>query len=167
VLRSGTRVRISAQLIEARTDTHLWAESYDEDLRDVLELQSDVAWAIAREIQVKLTPEEKAQLERAHPVDREAYEAYLRGRYHWNKRTAAEMKKGSEHFLQAIERDPRYAVAYAGLADCAALSGWWGFASPEDGCGRAKRAALKALEIDESLAEAHTSLGFAILHYDF
>ena len=167
VLRSGTRVRISAQLIEARTDTHLWAESYDEDLRDVLELQSDVAWAIAREIQVKLTPEEKAQLERAHPVDREAYEAYLRGRYHWNKRTAAEMKKGSEYFQQAIERDPRYAAAYAGLADCAALSGWWGFASPEDGCGRAKRAALKALEIDESLAEAHTSLGFAILHYDF
>jgi len=90
VLRSGTRVRISAQLIEARTDTHLWAESYDEDLRDVLELQSDVAWAIAREIQVKLTPEEKAQLERAHPVDREAYEAYLRGRYHWNKRSGDE-----------------------------------------------------------------------------
>ena len=166
VLRSGMRVRISTQLIEARTDTHLWAESYDRNLRDVLELQSEVARAIAREIQVKLTPRERTELARARPVDPEAYEAYLKGRYHWNKRTAAGIKKASEYFAQAIEKDGNYAPAYAGLADCAATAGWWGFASPEEGGGRAKVAALKALEIDDTMAEAHASLGFAILHYD-
>jgi TolB-like protein/Flp pilus assembly protein TadD len=167
VLRSGVRVRISTQLIEARTDTHLWAESYDRDVRDVLELQSDLARAIAREIRVKLTLQEQTQLARVRPVDPAAYEAYLKGRYHWNKRTSAGMKKGSEYFRQAIEKDRGYAAAYAGLADCAAISGWWGFVSPENGCGQAKAAALKALAIDDSMAEAHASLGFAILHFDF
>lgn len=167
VLRAGDRVRIAAQLIDAAKEAHLWAESYERDLRGVLALQAEVAQAIAREIQVKLTPDEKAQLERARPVDRHAYEAYLRGRYHWNKRTAAGIKNGLEYFQQAIEKDPTYSAAYAGVADCAAMAGWWGFASPEEGCGRAKRAALKALEIDDSIAEAHTSLGFAILHYDY
>jgi TolB-like protein/DNA-binding winged helix-turn-helix (wHTH) protein/Tfp pilus assembly protein PilF len=166
VLRSGDRVRISTQLIQARTDTHLWAESYDRDLRDVLALQAEVARVIAREIQVKLTPQEQTQLASIHCVQPEALEAYLKGRYHWNKRTIAGIKKGSDYFQQAIERDPSYAAAYAGMADCAGISGWWGFVSPEDGCGRAKAAALKALAIDDSMAEAHASLGFAILHYD-
>jgi tetratricopeptide (TPR) repeat protein len=167
VFRSGERVRISTQLIHASADTHLWAESYDRDLRDVLNLQSEVARAIARQIQVKLTSKEQTQLERVRPVDREAYEAYLKGRYHWNKRTLVGLRKALEYFQQAIESDPSYAAAYAGLADCASISGWWGFASPQDGCGRAKAAALKAVEIDDSMAEAHASLGFAILHYDW
>jgi TolB-like protein/DNA-binding winged helix-turn-helix (wHTH) protein/Flp pilus assembly protein TadD len=167
VMRSGQRVRISAQLLDARSDTHLWAESYDRDLRDILALQSEVAHAIAREVQVKLTPQEHAQLAQTRPVDPQAYEAYLKGRYHWNKRSGEGVRKGAEYFQLAIEHDPSYAAAYAGLADCAGISGWWGFASPENGCGRAKAAALKALEMDPTLAEAHASLGWAIVHYDY
>jgi TolB-like protein/Tfp pilus assembly protein PilF len=166
VLRSGERVRISAQLIEASTDTHLWAESYERDLRDVLQLQSEIARAVAREIQAKLTPGEQEQLARARSVTPEAYEVYLRGRYQWNRRTADGFRKGAEHFLQAIEIDPNYAAAYAGLADCAGSAGFWGFTSPAQGCGSAKAAACKSLEIDET-AEAHTSLGWALIHYDF
>ena len=167
VMRSGDRIRISAQLIHAPTDTHLWAESYERDLRDVLGLQAEVAGAIAREVAVKVTPHEQAQLARSHQVDPEAYEAYLKGRFHWNKRTIEGLKKGGEYFQQAIEKDPGYAAAYAGLADSAAILGWWGFVPPDQGCGRAKAAALKALEIDDTLADAHASLGFSLLHYDF
>jgi len=166
VVRSGERVRISVQLIEARTDRHLWAESYDRDLRDVLTLQTEVARAVAKEIQVKLTPREQEQLARTRPVDPDAYEAYLKGRYYWNKRTAEGFRRGAEYFERAIEKDPSYAAAYAGLSDCACSAGFWGLASPSEGCGRAKVAARKSLEIDET-AEGHTSLAIAILHYDF
>ena len=166
VLRSGDRVRISAQLINAATDKHLWAEEYERDLRDVIALQSEVARAIVAEIQAKLTPSEREQLARSRPVNPEAYEAYLKGRFYWNKRTPAGVKKGAEYFQQAANKDPTYAAAYTGLADCAGVAGFWGFASPAEGCGRAKAAALRALEIEDT-AEAHASLGFAILHYDF
>jgi TolB-like protein len=166
VLRSGERVRISAQLIHATADSHLWAESYDRDLRDVLALQADVTQAIVREIQVRITAQERAKLARVRPVDPEAYEAYLKGRYHWNKRNGPGIRKGVEYFQQAIEKDPTYAAAYAGLADSAGIAGWWGFVPPEQGCGRAKAAARKSLEIEET-AEAHAALGWAIIHYDF
>jgi len=101
-----------------------------------------------------------------HAVDPEAYEACLKGRYHWNKRTGDGVKKGAEMFQPAIKKDPTYAAAYAGLADCANSAGFWGFAPPPEGCGKAKAAAQKALEIDDT-AEAHAALGWAILHYDF
>jgi TolB-like protein len=166
VLRAGERLRISVQLIEARTDQHLWAESYDRDLRDVLDLQTEVARAVAREIQVKMTPREQEQLERIHRVDAQAYEEYLKGRYYWNKRTAESFRRGAEHFERAIEKDASYAAAYAGLADCASSAGFWGLTSPSDGCGKAKSAARKSLEIEETV-EGHTSLAIAILHYDF
>ena len=125
VLRSGDRVRISAQLINAATDKHLWAEEYERDLRDVIALQSEVARAIVAEIQAKLTPREQEQLARSRPVNPEAYEAYLKGRYYWNRRTPSGVKKGAEYFQQAIERDPTYGAAYAGLADSAGIAGWW------------------------------------------
>ena len=164
--RSGDRVCISAQLINASTDTHLWAERYERDLRDILALQSEVARAIAEEIQIKLTPRERAQLGQTRMVNPEAYEAYLKGRYYWNKRTPDAVKRGAEYFHLAIEKDPTYAAAYASLADGAAVTGFWGFVSPEEGFGRAKSTARKALEIDET-AEAHAALGWALLHYDF
>jgi adenylate cyclase len=167
VQRSGVRVRISAQLLHAPTDAHLWAENYDRDMRDVLALQSEVAQAIAREIQVKLTPVDQARLAEARPVVPEAYECYLKGRFFWNKRTADGMAKGAEYFQLAIDRDPTYALAYTGLADSATRLGFWGHVRPEQGCLRGKAAASKALELDDTLAEAHASLGFAILHYDF
>ena len=167
VLRSGERVRISAQLIHAPTDTHLWAESYDRDLRDVLALQSEVAQAIARQVQVKLTPQEQTNFAQVHPVDPEAYEAYLKGRYHWNRRNREGFGKAGEYFQQAIAKDPTYAIAYAGLADCLSSLSLWGLVPPDEGCGKAKGLALQALEMDGSLAEAHTSLAWATMHYDY
>jgi TolB-like protein len=167
VLRSGDRVRISAQLVQASTDTHLWAESYEGDLRDVLGLQADVAQAIAREVQVKLTPQERAHFAQVHPVDPEAYEAYLKGRYHWNRRSGEGLGKAVQYFQQAIAKDPTYAAAYSGLADARSILGLWGLVPPEEGCGRAKGLALQALEMDGSLAEAHTSLAWATMHYDY
>jgi TolB-like protein/Flp pilus assembly protein TadD len=166
VLRSGRRVRITAQLIDAHTDSHLWGESYDRDLRDLLELQSEVARAIAREVQVKVSPEERIELDRARSIDPEAYEAYLKGRHHWNKRTSGDLNKAIDYFQHAIEKEPNYAAAHTGLADCAGRAGFWSFASPTEGCGKAKGAALKSLKIEET-AEARTSLGWAIMHYDW
>jgi len=166
VLRSGSQVRISVQLINASSDTHMWAESYDRDLRDILTLQSEVARTIAAEVQAKLKPREQEQLASVRPVNPEAYMAYLKGRFYWNKRTPGGLNRGTEHFQQAIERDPTYAAAYAGLADSAGIAGWWGFVTPEQGCGLAKEAARKSLEIEET-AEAHASLGWAMIHYDF
>jgi TolB-like protein/tetratricopeptide (TPR) repeat protein len=166
VQRSGGRVRICAQLVEASTDTHLWADSYERDLRDVLSLQSEVVRAIVKEVQIKLTPQEQAHLARANRVDPEAYDAYLRGRYYVQRRGDA-LRKGVQCFEHAIERDPTYAAAYAGLADCLSLLGWWAFVPPLEGCGRAKEVALKALQLDESLGEAHASLAWATVHYDY
>jgi TolB-like protein/Flp pilus assembly protein TadD len=166
VLRSGKRVRISAQLVNAATDKHVWAETYDRDLSDILALQAEVASSIVREIQATVTPPERLQLARRQEVHPDVYEAYLKGRYFWNKRTLVGMSKGAEYFQQAIAKDPTYAPAHAGLADSAARLGWWGFVSPEEGCARGIAAARRALEIDDTLAEAHAALGFALLHYD-
>jgi tetratricopeptide (TPR) repeat protein len=161
VMRSGERVRITAQLIEGATDRHLWAESYERDLTDVLALQSQVARAIAEQIKVKLTPQETTRLTSALPLDPVAHEAYLRGRYHWNRRTEEGLKKSIDFFNQAIERAPDYAPAHAGLADSYIILGNFGLFRPEDAYPRAKAAAMRALELDDSLAEAHTSLAFA------
>jgi len=167
VLRVGRRVRITAQLIDAPKETHLWAESYERDLRNVLALQSELAQAIAQEVQVKLTPQERKHLAQTRAVDPEAYEAYLKGRYHWNRRSRDGLGKATQHFQQAIARDPTYAAAYAGLADCVSILGWWGFVSPERGCGKGKALALKALEFDPSLPEAHTSFAWSTAYYDY
>ncbi len=158
VLRSGDRIRISAQLIHAATDRHLWAESYERDLTDVLELQSEVARAIAEEVQIKLSPQEAGRLRGTGPVKPEAYDAYLKGRYFWNKRDRAGVTEGLRYFEHAIELEPTYARAYAGVADSYIIIGsnFWG--SPQKAFSKAKAAALRALEIDDTLAEAHTSL---------
>jgi TolB-like protein/Flp pilus assembly protein TadD len=166
VLRAGDRVRITAQLIDAAREAHLWAESYERDLCDVLTLQSEVAQAVAREVRVKLTPQEQAHIAQVHRVDREAYEAYLKGRYHWNRRPG--LRKGIEAFEQAIAKDPTYAAAYAGLADCLSALSAWGVVPANEGCVKAKMLAEKALELDHSSVEAHTSLAFAALYnYEF
>ncbi len=167
VLRSGERVRITAQLIHAPTDRHLWAESYERELSDVLRLQSQLARAIARQIQVKLTPRQEAQFVSAGSIDPEAYEAYLKGRYHWNKRFEEDVLTSIEYFRRAIDIDPTYALAYAGLADSYNMRGSYGHAPPKDVMPRAKAAAVKALEIDSTLAEAHASLGYAYATYDW
>jgi TolB-like protein/Flp pilus assembly protein TadD len=159
VLRSGDRVRITAQLIQAKAERHLWAESYERDLRDIFALQSEVAQAITNEIKIKLTPQERTRLASARPVDPQSYEAYLKGRYFWDSRTEDGLKKAIVYFQQAIDRDPGSAQAYAGLADCYHMLTAWDLMAPGEAYPRAKAAALKALEIDDTLAEAHTSLG--------
>jgi TolB-like protein len=164
VLRSGGHVRITAQLIHAPTDHHLWAESYDRELKDVLALQDDVARAIANEIRITLTPQDERRLPGTPPVNPEAFEAYLKGRYYWNKRTAQGIKKASDYFQQAIEKDPAYGLAYSGLADCNSGLAWHGFISPREALPRAKAAALKAIEIDPQSGEAHASLALVLHH---
>jgi len=169
VLRSGEQVRITAQLIQASADKHLWAESYEGDLRDTLALQKKVARAIAEQIRIELTPQEQAVLKNVKVVNPEAYEDYLKGRYFWNKRTADGLKKAIDYFNQAIEKDPNYAQAYSGLADSYALLGDWeyGVLAPKEAFPRAKAAATKALELDNSLGEAHTSLAFSLDLFDW
>jgi tetratricopeptide (TPR) repeat protein len=152
-------VRISAQLIHAGTDGHLWAESYERDLRDVLALQRELAQAITQEIQVKLTREEHARLGGAPAVDPEVYQAYLRGRFHLHQRTQEEIRKAIDLFQEALARNPSYAPAYAGLSSCySALGSVQLGRPPEDTRPLAMAAARKALELDDRLAEAHTSL---------
>ena len=164
VRRGGNRVRITAQLIQVSDQTHLWAESYESDLRDILEVQSDVARAIASQIRIKLMPQEQARLARARPIDPEAYESYLKGRYVWNKRTAGELWKSIRCFEAAIERDPGCTVAYAGLADSYLTLLDYNELLPEEAMAHANSAVSKALDLDEALAEAHSALAHALLH---
>ena len=169
VRREGNRVRIAAQLIQVRDQSHQWAENYDRDLRDILAVQSEVAAAIARQIRLQLTPAEHARLQNARAVNPEAYENYLKGRFFWNKRTVEGHQKAIEYFLKAVALDPDYGQAYAGLADAYALLG----SAPNlvlprrEAMDRARAAAEKALRLDDSLADAHTSLGFVEMHFDW
>jgi TolB-like protein/DNA-binding winged helix-turn-helix (wHTH) protein/Tfp pilus assembly protein PilF len=169
VLRSGDRVRITAQLIEASTDKHLWSQSYEGELRDTLALQNRVASAIADQIRINLTPQEQAALKNVRVVNPEAYESYLKGRYFWNKRTADSLKVALAYFNQAIEEDPKYAQAYSGLTDTYALLGDWQYAvmTPKEAFPKAKAAAIKALELDSMLGEAHNSLAFVLDGFDW
>jgi TolB-like protein/DNA-binding winged helix-turn-helix (wHTH) protein/Flp pilus assembly protein TadD len=169
VLRSGDRVRITAQLIEASTDKHLWSQSYEGELRDTLALQNRVASAIADQIRINLTPQEQAALKNVRVVNPEAYESYLKGRYFWNKRTADGLKVALAYFNQAIEEDPKYAQAYSGLTDTYALLGDWqyGVMTPKEAFPKAKAAAIKALELDSTLGEAHNSLAFVLDGFDW
>jgi serine/threonine protein kinase/Flp pilus assembly protein TadD len=169
VMRAGDRVRITAQLIHAATDQHLWAKSYERDVSDVLALQSEVARAIAEEVQAKLTPQERARLTRARRVDPAAHEAYLKGRYSWARTTEESVRKSIEYFSEAIAKDGRYALAYAGLADA-----YNQLANPileivPQGTviPKVQAAATKALELDDTLAEAHISLGRIKFYYDW
>jgi TolB-like protein/DNA-binding winged helix-turn-helix (wHTH) protein/Flp pilus assembly protein TadD len=169
VLRSGDRVRITAQLINASADKHLWSQSYEGELRETLEVQSKVAMAIADQVRINLNPKEQAALVAAKVVNPEAYVSYLKGRYFWNKRTADSLKIALAYFNQAIEEDPKYAQAYSGLADTYALLGDWQYAvmTPKEALPKAKAAAIKALELDNSLGEAHNSLAFCLDGFDW
>jgi TolB-like protein/DNA-binding winged helix-turn-helix (wHTH) protein/Flp pilus assembly protein TadD len=169
VLRSGDQVRITAQLIDAAADKHLWSQSYEGELKDTLALQNQVARAIAEQIRINLNPQEQAALKSAKVVNPEAYESYLKGRYFWNKRTPDSLKVALAYFNQAIEEDPTYAQAYSGLADTYALLGDWqyGVMTPKEALPKAKAAASKALELDNTLSEAHNSLAFCFDAFDW
>jgi len=168
VFLAGGRVRITVRLIDARTEKHLWAETYEKDMRDILALQSEVAGEITGQIRVKMTAPEKARLAQSRTVNPEAYQDYLRGRHFWNKRTVESLKKAREYFERAIEKDPSYAPAHCGLADAYALMGSNGYdvMPPTEAMPRAKAAARNALEIDPTFAEANAALGYVKLAYD-
>jgi tetratricopeptide (TPR) repeat protein len=165
VVRSGERIRINAQLIHAATDHHLWAESYERDYRDVLALQSEIAREVATQIQILLTPEERDRLGNTRRINPEAHELYLKARYHWNKRTADNVRKALAYFHQAIDREPTYPEGYVGLGDCYNILGYYNALPPMEAYPKGKAAALKALELDGSLSEAHATLG--VVHRDF
>lgn len=164
VRRAGGRVRISAQLIQVSDQTHLWARSYERELRDVFAVQTEVVMHVADSLAAELLP---GQIRPLFGPDPEAHEHYLKGRYYWNKRTQPALNKGIEHFTLAIEKEPRYAQAYAGLADCYTMLAWNTMVLPAEALPRAKAAAMKALEIDPELADAHTSLAAAKMFYEW
>ena len=167
VVRSGSRVRITAQLIDARTDTHLWAQSYEREAGDVLEIQDSIARDVAAQVRAKLTPSEQQGFNALRTVSPQAYDAYLRGRSELGKQRGDALLKGAQYFQQAIDAEPQYAPAYAGLADSYSLLANYSILPTRDAFPRAAAAAARALELDPNSPEAHTALGFVKHHYDW
>jgi eukaryotic-like serine/threonine-protein kinase len=164
VRKAGKKLRITAQLINTADGYHLWSEKYDREMEDVFAIQDEIARTIVNTLKVQLTTEPGPLIQR-HSTDIEAYNLFLKARYYWNKRTADKLKKSVECFELAIDRDPSYALAYAGLADSYGVLGYQEWMRPRDVMPKAKAAATKALEIDETLAEAHASLAYFNMHY--
>jgi TolB-like protein len=164
VQKVGNNVRITAQLIDAKTDVHLWSKIYDRDISDIFLIQSEVAQNVASELKTTLTSSDREQVEKSQTRNPEAYNLYLQGRFFWNKRTKYGLDRSVEYFEKAIATDPQYALAYAGLADAYFIQAYWGWIPWNDGVAKSKEMTLKALDIDKNLAEAHTVLG-ALLNY--
>ena len=167
VRKAGSRVRITAQLIEAENGYHLWSETYDRELKDIFAVQEDIARAITDALQIRLAGLGTAPLVTRPTEDIEAYELYLKGRYHWNLRTDTGLRTAVKYFEQALNRDPTYAQAYAGLADAYSLLGYFGDLPPKEAYPKARSAAERALRLDPTLAEAHTSLAYLRMVQDF
>ena len=169
VLRSGDRVRITAELVQVSTDRHLWADTYESPLGDVLLLQNHVAAAIVSQIRISLTPQDKEHLSASRPVNAEAYEDYLKGRYYWGKRSEDGLSKAIHYFQSATEKDPQYALAYAGLADCYGILGAAivGTVPTSDVAPKAEAAATKAVSLDPTLAETQTALATVQFNYNW
>lgn len=161
------RVRITAQLIRVRDQMHLWAHNYEGDLSSALSMQAEIASAIAEDLKLRLTPEQRARMAPARRVDAEAYNAYLQGRYFWNLRDESSLDKASQYFQQATERAPDFAAAYSGLADAQSLLAYGNYRAPTDAFSKARSAAEKALQLDPAAAEPHASLGYIKLYYDW
>ena len=167
VQRSGDRIQVTAQLIQGQTDVHLWAKTYDRNFQDILVMQSELAQAIVGEIRTHLTPQEREHLAHVQPVNPDAYNAYLLGAYHANKRNPEAIDKGIEYFQQAIRIDPKYAMAYAGLAQAYIERDIWGGLGIGKSGDQVRAATLKALELDADLAEAHVLLAHIHFQYDW
>ncbi len=160
VLREGSQVRVNVQLIRGATDEHIWAKEYQRQNRSILRLQAEIAQTIVRQVRVTLSPQAQLGLAETQELDPEAYEDYLKGRYYLNQSTEDALKRSVAYFQQAVTRDPDYALGYSGLADACALLGFRGDLPSKDALSRAKAAALKAIALDDTLAEPHASLGF-------
>ena len=165
VQRTADAVRVNVQLVKAETDTHLWADTFDRKLTDVFQIESDIAKTIADKLQAKLTGSEEDAISAKPTSDLEAHQLYLKGRYLWNRRTGDNLKKALSYFQRAAEKDPNYALAYTGIADSCALIPVYGAGAPQDYYPRAKAAAQKALELDDTLGEAHASMANVFFRY--
>jgi serine/threonine protein kinase/tetratricopeptide (TPR) repeat protein len=166
IRKAGGRVRITAQLINVGDGYHIWSERFDRDLEDVFAIQDEISLAIVEKLKVKLLLDEKEKMLKRYTSNLEAYDLYLKGRYHWNRRTRKSLKKAVAHFEQVIQKDPEYALAYAGLADCYSMLEQIGAIPTKEAFSKAKAFARKALEIDETSSEAHTSLAHVLRSYD-
>jgi serine/threonine protein kinase/Flp pilus assembly protein TadD len=167
VRKAGDRLRITAQLINISDGYHLWSEKYDRDMEDIFAIQDEISLSIVDSLKLKLLKKEKAQLIKRYTEDQEAYSLYLKGRYFWNRRYEGGLQKGIEYFQKAIEKDASLAPAYAGIADCYCVMGIYNWIPPKEAYPKAKAATLKALEIDNTLSEAHASLGWIKMFYDW
>ena len=167
VLQFGERLIIRTELVDVLSGYQLWGEQYNRDLIDIFTVQEEIAREISETLRLKLRVEELRLLAKRSTESTAAYHAYLKGRYYWNKRTGDALRKAIQYFQEAIDTDPVYALAYAGLADCYTTLGWWRVLPPAESFPKATAAAVKALEIDQTLAEAHTSLAHVRLHYDW
>jgi adenylate cyclase len=163
VQKANDQVRVNVQLVNAMTNAHLWAEIYDRKLTDIFAVESEIAKTIAASLQAKLTGSEKNAISKKPTENPEAHELYLKGRYFWNRRNTASLRKAGDYFQRAIDLDPTYALAYAGLADVHSLLPVYAGTAPKDDVPKALAAARKAVELDGNLAEAHTSLGNALV----
>jgi TolB-like protein/Tfp pilus assembly protein PilF/predicted Ser/Thr protein kinase len=167
LLQHGNTLIVQAELMDVATGAQLWGGQYNRKKDDVFVLQEDLSREISEKLRLRLTGDEKLQLTKHYTENGEAYQSYLRGRYHWNKRTPEGVRKAIEYFEQAVEKDPAYAVAYAGLADAYTYLSFFNVVPPREAMPKAKAAALKALEIDDHLAEAHVALGYISFQYDW
>jgi TolB-like protein/Flp pilus assembly protein TadD len=166
VAKAGNKLRITAQLIQASDGNHEWSDTYDRDMQDIFAVRSEVAQKVAETLKVRLLGEEKRKIDKKPTENLEAYNLYRQGRYYSDKLSEADMKKAVPFFEQAVEKDPRFALAYAGIADNYVLAADT-YIAPREAFSKAKEAAQKAIELDDSLAEAHASLGFVHFHYDW
>ncbi|MEQ1921005.1 MAG: tetratricopeptide repeat protein [Pyrinomonadaceae bacterium] len=165
--KRGDNLNITVELVDARTNKSLWGEQYERKLSELLTTQREIVTEIVGKLQLKLSGESEQKLAKKYTDNNEAYQLYLQGRFLWNKRTGASLKQAVEFYKQAIEKDPRFALAYAGLADAYVLFPDWADVRPKDVMPQAKQAALKALELDPNLAEAHSSLALIKLYYEY
>jgi serine/threonine protein kinase/Tfp pilus assembly protein PilF len=167
VQKSGDTVRVNVKLINAENNSYVWSDSYDRKLTDIFAVETDIAKRIADSLKATLTRSERQALNVQPTANPEAYKLYLQGRFFWNKRTGADLRKAIDYFNDAIAKDPNYALAYAGLADCYDLLDEYSELSPKESYPKAKAAAIKALELDDTLGEAHTSLAYSLMNYDW
>jgi TolB-like protein/Tfp pilus assembly protein PilF len=167
VLQRGDDLEISAELVDARDNSHIWGQQYSRKASDIFALQGDLAKEMTSMLRMRLTGEDEKRMAKSYTANPEAYQDYLKGRYWWNKRSEDGVRKGIDYFQQAIAKDPAYALAYDGLADGYSVLGNYGYVPPKEAYPRAKEAVLKALQLDDTLAEAHTSLAFVMTDYDW
>jgi tetratricopeptide (TPR) repeat protein len=167
IRKAGTHLRITAQLVNVDDGYHLWSEKYDRKMEDIFAIQDEISLAIIENLKLKLLKEEKKRLIKRYTDDLEAYDLYLKGRFFWLRRYKGGLQKGLEYFNQTIKKDPSYAPAYAGIADSLSILGLFGWLPPKEAFPKAKATAVKAIEIDDRLAEAYASLGWINMLYDW